>query len=69
MEKTMSTSYQARSALANAHNWAIIRHSAIAHNYGWVETDDCLLSKTDKGYLETKRVKPGRYVHELTPYN
>lgn len=61
-------SNQALIALKNAHNWGAIENRAKFYNYGWVGGDDFLLSKTDRGYLETRRIGRGKYVHTMTDY-
>jgi len=51
--------------LARAHERAAKRANAVIGNYGWVWGDNAIVSKTNKGKLETQfpTHKGGRYIH------
>lgn len=48
-----------------AHLRAIERFGAKAGNLAWVWTDSAVLSKTNKGLIETTRLAKYRYSHTL----
>lgn len=52
--------------LFEAHCRQLISSGAFAGNMGWVVTDDCYISKTNRGYLETRRIGPRHYTHIWT---
>jgi hypothetical protein len=62
---TIDRSFRNDSYLYKAHERAAKRAGAVIGNFGWVTSDDAILSKTSKGKLETRfpEYKGGRYVH------
>lgn len=54
--------------LCKSHETAAHRQGLALLNYGWVVSDDGICSKTQRGYLTTKRVAPRQYTHIFEAY-
>ena len=54
--------------LCRSHETAAHRRGLALLNYGWVVDDDAICSKTQRGYLTTKRRGPRKYTHEFEAY-
>jgi len=55
--------------LCKAHERIATMNACALENYGFVLLDDVIVSKTNRGYLETKRLAPRKYSHTLTAYD
>ena len=55
--------------LCAAHERFATRNACSLDNYGRVVDDDVICSKTNRGYLTTRRVAPRKYTHKLQNYD
>ena len=72
-EKMLKASEQKQNAsdsklLEAAHQRYAAKQQQTFGNFGWVKNENSICSKTDKGYLTTKRLDSGKYVHEFQAY-
>jgi len=56
-------------SLYNAHVCVATLNACALENCGFILLDDVIVSKTNRGYLETKRTGPRKYSHILTAYD
>jgi hypothetical protein len=52
-----------------AHERIATLNACALENYGFVMLDDVIVSKTNRGYLETKQLGARKYEHALVGYD
>jgi hypothetical protein len=55
--------------LRNAHERIATLNACALENYGYVMTDSVILSKTNRGLLETVQLAPRKFSHTLIGYD
>jgi hypothetical protein len=63
-EANDAVSYFDRPAFYEDHDAEIAAHDAVVYNYGWVQDDTGIASKTSKGVLSTEVDAQGVVTHE-----